>query len=159
MRRLMNATLSALILLYVPLSTPQSRGLHSICRTPLTINLSQVGDPTATSLRPDSSSVQSPASERGATPSSQESISLELGKPFERDLSGGQSHFYKIAMTSGQYLRITVSQLGIDALVALFKPDGKKIGEVDLEPSIGRSETILVIAEVEGAYRIEVRSA
>jgi tetratricopeptide (TPR) repeat protein len=62
-------------------------------------------------------------------------------------------------MTSGQYLRITVSQQGIDALVALFTPDGKNISEVDLEPSIGRSETILAIAEAAGAYRIEVRPA
>ena len=36
-------------------------------------------------------------------------------------------------MTSRQYLRITVSQRGIDALVALFAPDGKKISEADSE--------------------------
>src|SRR5262245_26773718 len=159
MRRLMIATLSALILLYVPLSTPQSGGLHSICRTHLTINLSQVGAPTATSLRPDSSSVQSPASERGVASSSQESISLEPGKPVERELSGGQSHFYKITMTSGQYLRITASQRGIDALVALFTPDDKKIGEVDSEHATVGAETISGIAEAAGEYRIEVRSA
>ena len=73
------------------------------------------------------------ASQRARAASAQESISLEPGKPVERELSGGQSHFYKIAMTSGQYLQITVSQRGIDALVALFTPDGKKIGEVDGE--------------------------
>ena len=100
-----------------------------------------------------------PASERGAAPSAQESISLEPGKPVERELSGGQSHFYKITMTSGQYLQVIVSQKGIDALVALFTPDGKKIGEVDSEQATVRSETISAIAEATGAYRIEVRSA
>src|SRR5262245_38614938 len=96
---------------------------------------------------------------RGAAPSAQESISLELGKPVERELSGGQSHSYKIAMAPGQYLQVTVSQQGIDTLVALFMPDGKKVGEADIEKATVRSETISAIAEAPGAYRIEVRSA
>ena len=62
-------------------------------------------------------------------------------------------------MTSGQYLRITVSQRGIDTVVALFTPDGKKIGDVDGEQTTMGSETISVIAEAAGVYRFEVRSA
>ena len=159
MRRLIVAALSALILLCLPLSTPQSRGFHSIRWTPLMINLRILaGASAATNLRPGAPPAQSPASERGAAPSAQENISLEPGKPVEREISGGQSHFYKIAMTSGQYLRITVSQQGIDALLTLFTPDNKKIGEVDSEKGIVGSETISTIAEAPGAYGIEVRS-
>jgi tetratricopeptide (TPR) repeat protein len=62
-------------------------------------------------------------------------------------------------MTSGQYLQVTVSQRGVNVLVTLFTPDGKKIGEVDGEQATVRSETISAIAEATGAYRIEVRSA
>jgi len=102
---------------------------------------------------------QSPASERGAAPSAQEGVSLEPGKPLERELSGGQSHFYKITLTSGQYLQVIVSQKGIDTKVTLFTPDGKKIGEVDSEKATVRSETISTTAEATGAYRIEVLSA
>src|SRR5215468_8081976 len=127
MRRLIVAALSALILLYVPLSTPQSRGLRSTRRTPLIINLLRTGASATTSLWPGASSAQAPASERGVTPSAQESISLEPGKPVERELSGGQSHSYKIALISGQYFHIAVEQRGIDVAVALFTPDGKKI--------------------------------
>jgi hypothetical protein len=61
-------------------------------------------------------------------------------------------------MTSGQYLRIAVSQRGIDVSVALFTPDGKKIGEADGEQATEGAETISVIAEATGAYSIEVRS-
>ena len=43
--------------------------------------------------------------------------------------------------------------------MALFTPDGKKIGEVDSEQVTVGSETISAIAEAAGAYRIEVRSA
>jgi CHAT domain-containing protein/Tfp pilus assembly protein PilF len=159
MRRLTIATLSALVLLYTPFSDHRGCELHSISRTPLSINLSQVGATTATSLRPVVPHAQASASEQSAASGAQESVSLEPGKPVERELSGAQSHFYKITMTSGQYLRVVVSQRGIDALVALYTPDGKKIGEVDSWRLTEGSETISAIAEATGAYRIEARSA
>src|SRR5262249_43529538 len=158
MRRLIVAALSALILLCVPLSIPQGCGLHSIRWAPLTSNLLRLVAPVAASLRPWAPAVQASAGERGAAPSAQENISLEPGKPVGRELSGGQSHFYKITMTSGQYLRITVIQQGIDVLMALFTPDGKKIDEADGEKATVGSETISTIAEAPGAYAIEVRS-
>jgi CHAT domain-containing protein/Tfp pilus assembly protein PilF len=157
MSRLIIDALSALILLCTPILTPGGRSLHSISWTPLMINLLWVGAPAATGSRPGAPPAQSPASERGAAPSAQESISLEPGKPVERELSGGQSHSYKITMISGQYLHIVVEQRGIDVAVALFTPDGKQIGEVDGEGTAG-SEIFSAIAETNGAYRIEVRS-
>src|SRR5262249_42831228 len=137
-----------LIFLCAPLSTPQGCGSHSIVWTPMMTKLLWVGATPA----------QASSSERGVAPSAQASISLEPGKPVERELSGGQSHSYKITLVSGQYLRIEVEQRGIDVAVALFTPDGKKIGEVDDERATVRAETILAMAEAAGAYRIEARS-
>src|SRR5882672_8404466 len=142
MRRLVIAALSALILLCTPFSNHQGGGLHSIRWTPLMINpLIHAGAPAATNLRPVAQPAQAPVSTRGAATSAQESISLEPGKPVERELSGGQSHSYKITMISGQYLHVVVAQRGIDVAVALFAPDGKKIVEVDSNHSLGESET------------------
>src|SRR5262245_31336650 len=125
MRRLIITALSALIPLCVSIATPQGRGLHSIRWTPLMINLLiRAWAPAAASPRPVAAPAQAPASTRGAAPSAQESVSLEPGKPIERELSGGQSHFYKITMISGQYSHIVVEQRGIDVALALFTPDG-----------------------------------
>src|SRR6266508_2423155 len=159
MRRLTIAALSALILLCVSISTPQGRGLHSIRWTPLVINLLMAEAQVATSPRPRASPAQAPGSESGSAPGAQEIISLEPGKPVERELSGGQSHSYKITMISGQYLRIVIEQRGIDVAVALFTPDGKKINEVNSDPLIEGSETVSAIAKAPGAYLIEVRSS
>jgi CHAT domain-containing protein len=159
MRRLIAAALSALILLCISISTPQGRVLRPIRWTPLMINLLRVGSPAATSLRPGAPPVQASTGACGAAPGAQESISLEPGEQIEQELSGGQSHFYKITMTSGQYLQITASQRGIDVVMALFTSDGKKIIEVDRERMTTGSETISAIAEATGAYRIEARSA
>jgi CHAT domain-containing protein/uncharacterized protein HemY len=142
-----------------PISTSRTQGLQT---TPpvilIFILLVWIGLPVVAWSSPGSLTTQA-GDARGAAQNTAEEFSLEPGKPVERELSGGQSHFYKISMTTGQYLQVTVSQLGIDALVALFTPEGKKIGEADIEKATVRSEIISAIAEATGAYRIEVRSA
>ena len=108
---------------------------------------------------PGSPPAQANGDKRDLAQSAGESHSLEPGKPIERELSGGRSHFYKITMTSGQYLQIAVSQRGIDAMVELYTPDGKKIAGADSEQATEESETISAIAEAAGEYMVEVRSA
>src|SRR5262245_41407138 len=56
---------------------------------------------------------------------------LEAGKPIEREMAGGQKHYYKIALEAGQYLRLIVDQRGIDLIVTLLGPDGKRIFTMD----------------------------
>jgi CHAT domain-containing protein/Tfp pilus assembly protein PilF len=142
-----------------PISTLQKRGLPTTRPVILMIILlAWIGQGAVAWPSPASPTTQAGDSARVAAQSAVEERSLEPGKPVERELSGGQSHFYKITMTPGHYLRIIVSQRGIDALVGLFTPDGKKIGEVDSEKVTVGEETVLAIAEAAGAYRIEVRS-
>jgi CHAT domain-containing protein/tetratricopeptide (TPR) repeat protein len=102
--------------------------------------------------------VQASDSERSAAQSDQESKSLEPSKLIQRDISGGQTHSYKITITSGQFLQVVVKQQGIDVSVTLLAPDGKKISEVDSDHLIVGSENISAITEAPGAYLIEVHS-
>jgi CHAT domain-containing protein/tetratricopeptide (TPR) repeat protein len=141
-------------------SNQQGQGLPTARCAAFIINLLiWVGLLVSPSLWPSSSLVQASDGARIAAQSTQETDSLEPGKPIERELSGGQSHSYKITMISGQYLQVVVDQLGIDVVVALFTPDGKKISEVDSGHLVEGSETVSAIAEVAGAYLIEARSA
>jgi CHAT domain-containing protein/tetratricopeptide (TPR) repeat protein len=82
---------------------------------------------------------------------------LKPGQVLERELAGGDAHTYRITLTSGQYLKSVVEQKSIDVVVRLFGADGQKLGEVDNSPAPGM-ESILVVAEVSGDYRLEVRS-
>src|SRR6266511_755739 len=143
----------------VPVANPQGRRGATARHTVQIINLILwAGLSVSPCLWPGAEPAQASASERGAARRVQESISLEPGKPIERELSGGESHSYKITMISGQYLHIVVEQRGIDVAVVLSTPDGKKISEADSEHLIEGSETVSVIAEAPGAYLIEVRS-
>jgi len=83
---------------------------------------------------------------------------LEVGKPIERKLSGGESHLYQLKITTGQYARVIVDQKGIDVVVSLFGPDGKLITAVDNPNGSQGAETVHITAEATGTYRLELTS-
>ncbi|MEA2206049.1 MAG: hypothetical protein QOE77_2825 [Blastocatellia bacterium] len=82
---------------------------------------------------------------------------LSMGLPVEQQLSGGEAHSYRVSLRAGQYLRVVVVQKGIDVVVSLFGPDETKLSVVDNDTTMG-SESIVVIADAPGDYRVEVQS-
>lgn len=84
---------------------------------------------------------------------------LEAGKPIEREMAGGQKHYYTIALEAGQYLRLVVEQKGINVIATLFDPADKKLIEVDNAVGAYRPERALIIADTSGSYSLEVRPA
>src|SRR5262245_52045505 len=79
---------------------------------------------------------------------------LELGKPVERELAGGQSHSYQLSLDAGQYARLVVDQRGIDLVIRLSGPDGKEIAEFDSESRLQGQESVSLVAEEAGIYRL-----
>lgn len=82
---------------------------------------------------------------------------LELGRPVERTISAGEIHPYRIALDTGQFLRVDVEQLAIDVVVTVVGPDGEQIAEVDGPTGSFGLETVELAAEETGDYRLEVR--
>src|SRR5215475_15160350 len=82
---------------------------------------------------------------------------LESGKPIERELAGGQSHDYQLTLADGQYVNLVVDQRGIDVVVKLFGPDGKPIMEFDSENRVQGQESVSLVAEAGGSYRLSVQ--
>src|SRR5262249_31760809 len=82
---------------------------------------------------------------------------LEPGKPIERELAGGQSHDYQLTLADGQYGNLVVDQRGIDLVVKLFGPDGKAIMEYDSESRARGQESVSLVAESGGSYRLSVQ--
>jgi len=83
---------------------------------------------------------------------------LEAGKPIEREMAGGQKHYYKITLEAGQYLHLIVDQRGIDLIVTLFGPDDKQIFTMDSPNGLEGPEPVFAIAETSGTYRLEAQS-
>jgi CHAT domain-containing protein len=87
-----------------------------------------------------------------------EMVALEPDKPIEREMQGGESHFFTMALNSGQFLHIVVEQKGIDVVVLVFDPEGKKLAEVDSPNGTSGPEPVSFLTEIAGNYRLEIRS-
>jgi hypothetical protein len=59
------------------------------------------------------------------TQDGKDGLLLEAGKPIERELAGGQAHYYRIIVEAGQYLHLVVEQREIGVVVALYGPDDR----------------------------------
>lgn len=83
---------------------------------------------------------------------------LQPGKPVEGFLPGGETHAYQIDLSEGQFLYVIVEQRGIDVLVTLQGPDGKRLVEVNAPDSLRIPESIWHVSELAGTYEVLVRS-
>src|SRR5262245_771002 len=124
------------LLILFPAITASARGNHSATRR--------------WTQTPDSASGTLAGRERDV-------LALEPGKAITRQLAGGASHSYQLALGAGQYARVVVDQRRINVAVSVFDPAGKNIAEVDMFP-IGDWETVSFVAEAATSYRLEVQS-
>src|SRR5262249_20603652 len=86
---------------------------------------------------------------------------LEPGKTIKRQLESRQQHLYRINLSADQLLKAVVEQQGVDVAVQISGPDGKpgnRIWEFDSEIRPQGSESISLVAEAAGEYRLTVRS-
>jgi tetratricopeptide (TPR) repeat protein len=74
-------------------------------------------------------------------------------------IGGGEIQRYRIALSPGLYLRVTVMQKGIDVIVTVLDPAGRKIARVDRPYGAYGPEDVSVIAEAAGDYTIELKTA
>jgi hypothetical protein len=111
---------------------------------------------SAIGAAPGSTSKQANASSTGSSQSENDVRDLELGKPIERELAGGQHHAYQVSLESGQFLHVVVEPHGIAVTVPVSGPDGKPM--MTLAAPAGSSEPLYLVAKEQGTYRIEIRS-
>ncbi len=88
-------------------------------------------------------------------PQASELTDLILGQSVERTLARGKTQAYRIGLQSGQYLNVTVEQLGIDVTLQLIEPGGKVIVNLNWQVSPFR-ESLWAVAESAGDYRLEI---
>lgn len=92
-----------------------------------------------------------------AAPASSPS-SLLPGVPVESELAAGQSQVYQVELPAQGAWRIAVEQRGIDVILEISGPDGKRLAAVDSPLDRQGPETALVEPEVAGLYLVRVRS-
>ncbi|MEW6369171.1 MAG: CHAT domain-containing protein [Acidobacteriota bacterium] len=84
---------------------------------------------------------------------------LLIGQRVEREMGGGESHFYDLMLSSGEYARIVVAVRGIDLAVSIAAPDGTQVSEMDHADETEGPESVSAVADVAGCFGLLVRSA
>ena len=80
------------------------------------------------------------------------------GQSIEVPLAAGEAHGYAVDLPADEYLDLRVLQQGIDVLVDVESPDGRRMVDVDGPTGKYGIERLRFIAAVAGRYRIDVRS-
>lgn len=73
-----------------------------------------------------------------------------------RDLGKGETHVYRVFLTEGQYLQVSVSQPVGDLVISVSGPDVSDPGEFDSHQR--EPERVRIVARASGTYQLEVRS-
>jgi CHAT domain-containing protein/Tfp pilus assembly protein PilF len=82
---------------------------------------------------------------------------LESDKPVRSELAAGSQHDYRIRLNAYQFLKVIVEQQGIDLVVRVAGPDGKRVVEFDTESRPQGREDVTVVAEEAGNFLFTVR--
>ncbi|HXF40630.1 MAG TPA: tetratricopeptide repeat protein, partial [Blastocatellia bacterium] len=83
---------------------------------------------------------------------------LKIDKPIERALSGGEEHSYRVSLKAGQYANFIADQKGIDIVLTLLDPDGKKLAEADSPNGTDGPESLSHVVEIKGKYILKISS-
>jgi erythromycin esterase len=73
-------------------------------------------------------------------------------------MAGGDAHDYKVSLKAGQFLYLVVDQRGIDLVLRVFGPDGKRVAEVDSPNGDNGPEPVRLVASDSGEFRLEIRT-
>jgi CHAT domain-containing protein/tetratricopeptide (TPR) repeat protein len=89
----------------------------------------------------------------GSTPSQE----IRPGSPVEREIASGESQVFSLDLAAGHVWRIAAEQRGIDIVFQATGPDGHTVA-VDAPVDRQGTESLVVIPEVSGSWKIEARA-
>lgn len=81
----------------------------------------------------------------------------ETGQPLERDLKEGETHVFETNVAAGEFLEVTIEQLGIDASVEIADGLGKPVLKIDTPTAAEERETVGFVAVRAGAYSVTIQ--
>ena len=75
-----------------------------------------------------------------------------------RELKGGETHSYQVALVQPNVSMPQVEQQGIDLAIDVFDPGDQKIADADSPNDNWGVEPIMLVASLSGNYRVDIRS-
>lgn len=97
--------------------------------------------------------------EQGCTASEAGSQQLEPGAVVRRNLQAKETHVFQALLSPGQYMHVSVKQIGIDVVVKLFDPNPVLLIERDSPNSKFGPENVSAVAQLSGNHYIVICGA
>ncbi|RPH35843.1 class A beta-lactamase-related serine hydrolase, partial [bacterium] len=88
--------------------------------------------------------------------SGQEPVTLISGKKVERDIAGVEKHQYKLQLGANSFFFAVAQQEGVDIILRLVSPGGRKLREFDSPNGTRGPEYVLATTDSAGDYLLEV---
>lgn len=79
------------------------------------------------------------------------STKLEIGKPAEFTLKGGETHTFALPISAGQFVEMAIDQRGINVVAVLIAPDGAVASQVDLQSGKRGVEPLFYVSSKVGS--------
>jgi CHAT domain-containing protein/Tfp pilus assembly protein PilF len=96
--------------------------------------------------------------EQGSGATRQGVVTLRPAEKLRQSISGGEAHAFRVSLTSGQYLHVSVEQQGMDVVLTLFGADNQPVLSVDNPNGQYGPESASLVAPSSGEYLIEVKA-
>jgi CHAT domain-containing protein/tetratricopeptide (TPR) repeat protein len=87
-----------------------------------------------------------------------DALELQTSVSAERQLKPGAAETFTIRLRAGDFLRVVVDQQGLDVVVSLEDPGGRRLLEVDSLKGALAPELVEILAETTGLHRLRVRA-
>jgi CHAT domain-containing protein len=81
------------------------------------------------------------------------------GQTVDREISGAESHRYRVKLTRGQFVQFKVDQDTVDVALKLIDSDGKTLAMMDSWDHQKGPETLSYIAQKHGVVVLEIKSS
>jgi len=81
-----------------------------------------------------------------------------LDHALEREVASQEKHSYSLDLLANDYVHVKVVQRGIDVVVSIVGPDGRKVLQMDSPNGLTGNELASFIASSAGTYLIQIQS-
>ena len=83
---------------------------------------------------------------------------LTLHSPVDGTLTAGEQHLYRVALSPGEFAKLTLEQRGIDLVAEVLGPDQELLAKFNDQVKPTGEQGIVLLTDVAGSYTVRIKA-